>query len=316
MAPVSRRLRAYFAAVDRESGAPAIFDPAKHGAFPLDAPPAPWLDGGWIENLKRAPATRYEVLRAGAKGAPAAQLRAGLEARVEFEFREWGKLQMALAGGSQHMNVLAADVNADPVPSGGSPLAPVAVQAGSSAQEIVLGQGAVDFFAVSDLVAVDVDYQQETGYVGSGVPGAFVKDALDVLRDPHYVRRVTFNVGRVASKTASALVLAQPLIGGAPPPGAQAQKVIAFVDREGGSFFPEWSALLVREEESGGRVCFYYPRLQPAAPAQEAAYELAAPLEGCALRAAFLALPHTDLNDNEQVLCYRSYFPAANAAVY
>ena len=38
---------------------------------------------------------------------PAAQFRGPLEARVEFDFREWGKLQMALAGGSEHMNVLA-----------------------------------------------------------------------------------------------------------------------------------------------------------------------------------------------------------------
>ena len=28
------------------------------------------------------------------------------------------------------------------------------------------------------------------------------------------------------------------------------------------------------------------------------------------------ALPTTDLNDGEQVLCYRSYFPAPNAALY
>src|SRR5258708_38095138 len=48
---------------------------------------------------------------------------------------------------------------------------------------------------------------------------------------------------------------------GAPAAGASAQVVVAFVDREGGSFFQEWSALFVAEEESGGRVCFYYPRL-------------------------------------------------------
>ncbi len=116
-------------------------------------------------------------------------------------------------------------------------------------------------FSAGSLVAVDVDYQQQIGYVGSGIAAAYVSSAAAVNQDPNYVRRVTFNVGRVAEVTTTSLVLSQPLLGGAPAPGASAQVVVAFVDREGGSFFQEWSALFVAEEESGGRVCFYYPRL-------------------------------------------------------
>ncbi|MBZ5566681.1 MAG: hypothetical protein LAN64_02400 [Acidobacteriia bacterium] len=316
MAAISRRTRAYFAPVNRETGAPAIYDPSKHGAFELDTPPAPWIDLGWLESLKRIPATSFATVRAGAKGAPTAQLRRKLEARVECEFREWGKLQMALAGGSQHMNVLAADVNADAMPSGGSPLSATAVLPGSTAQELIFGAGAVEAFADGDLLAVDVDYQQQTGYVGTGVAGAYVNNPVDVLRDRHYVRRVTFNVGRVALKTVTTVTLAQPLIGGVPPAGAAAQKVVAFVDREGGSFFQEWSALFVLEQESGARVCFHYPRLQPAAPAGEMRFELPASLSGWALHASFLALPLTDFNDGEQVVCYRSFFPAPSSALY
>ena len=91
---------------------------------------------------------------------------------------------------------------------------------------------------------------------------------------------------------------------------------MAFVDRERGSFFQEWSALFALEEESGARLGFYYPRLQPAAPAQETRFELPVSLCGWSLHASFLALPHTDLNDGEQVLCYRSFFPAPSAAMY
>ena len=316
MTAMSRRTRAYFAPVNRETSAPAIYDPAKHGAFAPDAPPAPWIDLGWIDNLKRTPTTAFIAMRAGAKGAPSAQMRQRLEARVEFEFRDWGKLQMALAGGSQHMNVLEADVNADALPSGGTALLPAAVLSGSTAQELIFGAGAVDVFNVGDMLAVDVDYRQQTGYVGSGVAGAYVKNALDVRRSLDYVRRVTFNVGRIASKTVTSAILAQPLIGGSPPAGASAQRVIAFADREGGSFFQEWSALFAIEEESGARACFYYPRLQAAAPARESRFELPAPLCGWSLAASFLALPHVDANDGEQVLCYRSYFPAARAALY
>ena len=178
-------------------------------------------------------------------------------------------------------------------------------------------------FSVGCLIAVDVDYQQQTGYVGSGIAGAYVSSPAAVMQDANYVRRVTFNVGRVVQVTATSVVLAQPLLGGVPAPGASAQVVVAFVAREGGSFFQEWSALFVAEEESGGRVCFYYPRLSAGSVRSSAGKlvreDLAAiekPLSAIALRASFLALPYTDTNDGQSVLCYRSYFPAAMAAVY
>ncbi len=314
MSPAGRRVRAYFAPVDRSTAAPAVFDPAR--AFDLDAPPAPWVSLGAIANLKRTPGTRIGAAHAGAKGAPTELFRQQLEARVEFDFCEWGKLQMALAGGSQHMNVLAVDVNASPRPSGGLPLTAAAVLPGSTAQGIILGVGAVDFFSVGDLIAVDVDYAQQTGYVGTGIAAAFISDPDDVQRDADYVRRVTFNVGRVATKLATSVVLAQPLIGGIPPGNCNAQKVVGFLDREGGSFFQEWSAVFLVEPDSGGRLAFYYPRLQPAAPAQETTIPIASPIENWALHASFAALPFTDTSDGEACLCWRSYLPAANAAVY
>ena len=337
MVPVTRRMRAYFAPVNRANETPVIFDPGKYGLFALDQPPAPWVDLGWIDNFQRFCATVTEPLRCGLNGAPAGQFHGPLDARVEFEFREWGKLQMALAGGSEHMNVLASDPNAAAQPSGGTPLAAVAVLAGSSASEIVLGAGAVDGFAVGDVVAVDADYAQETGYVGTGIAGAYVSDPANVNRDANYVRRVTFNVGRVAEKTATSLLLAQPLLGGAPAAGTAVQKVIAFVDREGGAFYQEWSALFVAEEEAGGRVCFHYPRLSPTVSIQtsirlnlntnsqvgsarvfqrEEDVEVVKPIAAVALRAAFLALACTDGNDGQTVVCYRSYFPSGMAGVY
>ena len=51
--PVARQTRAYFAPVDRVNGPTAIFDPSKDNGFQLDAPPAPWIDLGWIENFQR-----------------------------------------------------------------------------------------------------------------------------------------------------------------------------------------------------------------------------------------------------------------------
>lgn len=324
MVPVSRRVRAYFAPVNRTSESPAIFDPAKTGRFELAAPPAPWIDLGWVDNFERFSGTSTECVRTGAGSGASLQYRSGAESHIEFDFREWGKLQMALAGGAQHMNVLAADPNGDPEPLGGTAVAGVAVLAGSTDSEIQLGAGAVNGFEVGDMIAVDIDYAQQTGYVGTGLAGAFVRSPSDVLMDPNYIRRVTFNVGRVAGTTATSLLLEQPLLGGTPASGATVQKVVAFADREGGSFFQEWSAVFVLEEQTGGRVCFYYPRLSPSTPSARAAagfrresrIAVAEPTAAVALHAAFVALPHSDRNDSEVAVCYRSYFPARAAALY
>ncbi|HVP43067.1 MAG TPA: hypothetical protein VMS96_06520 [Terriglobales bacterium] len=312
MAPVARRVRAYFAPVDRAIGAPTVFDPAR--AFDLDAPCAPWIDLGAIDNFCRTPATKVQAVCRGAKAAAAAQFRSRLEARVEFDFREWGKLQMALAAGSQHMNVLEEAEDASACASGGTAVSAVPLAADSTAGELVFA--AAPPFAAGDLLAVDIDYADQTGYVGTGIAAAFVRDPTDVQHEADYIRRVTFNVGRVATVSGTTVTLEQALLGGVPPAGAAAQKVVAFVDREGGSFFQEWSALFVLPEEAGGRVCFHYPRLQAAAPAQETAIEIADPLRSYALHAAWLALPVTDPNDGEQVVCYRSHAPVRKCGIF
>src|SRR5271165_4287399 len=167
MVPITRRMRAYFAPVDRTTETAAIFDPGKYGRFALDQPPAPWIDLGWIDSFQRFCGTLTEPLRLGLQGAAGAQYRGPLDARVEFEFREWGKLQMALAAGSEHMNVLASDPSAGVAASGGTPLAGITLLAGSTATQVVLGAGAVDTFSVGDVVAVDADYAQQIGYVGT-----------------------------------------------------------------------------------------------------------------------------------------------------
>jgi len=335
MVPVTRRFRAYFAPVNRETGAPTLFDPGKYGVFPLSQPPSPWIDLGWIDNFQRFCGVPTQPVRAGARGGPVSQYRGVLDARLEFDFREWGKLQMALAGGSEHMNVLASDPNANPQPSGGTPILAAAVLTGSTANEVVVGVGVVDGFAVGDIIAVDADYAQQTGYVGTGISAAYVENPADVNNDVNYIRRVTFNLGRVAQTTVTSLVLAQSLLGGTPPSGANVQTVVAFVDREGGTFFQEWSALFVAEDESGGRVCLHYPRLSPTTAIEtsismtassselsvkafqrEQTVEIAKPITALALHAAFQAMPHVDENDGQTVVCYRSYFPALMAAVY
>ena len=90
--------------------------------------------------------------------------------------------------------------------------------------------------------------------------------------------------------TDHSLQLDAPLLGGAPASTAGVQKVVAFVDREGGNFFQEWSALFVLPETSAGRICFYYPRLQGAGSPREGALKLADPWRATTLHAAFEAM--------------------------
>jgi hypothetical protein len=313
--PVARRVRAYFAPVDRTAAAPAIFDPAQLGQFDLDIPPAPWIDLGWIEKFVRKSGTKFDPLRTGAPAATSAQVRSEIEATLSFEFETWGRLQVTLASGSQQTNLLATASGAAPNGSGGTAATAVPLLTGtgpaSSATILNIGVTAAAAFAPGTLVAVDLDYTGQLGFVGSGVSMAYVRTAADVGSDINFIRRVTLNVGVVTSIADGVLQLAEPLPAGTPTSAMQVNPLIGFCDREGASFFQEWSGLFVYEGAQGDRVLFHYPRLQAMQGSAEAAEALTAPLACIRPAAAFRALPVLDANDGERVLCFRSYLPAA-----
>lgn len=306
MAPALRRVRAYFAPVNRAASQATIFDPAQNGGFNLDSPPAPWVDLGWIAGFARHCGTKIAAIRAGAPATTQMQARTEIEATVSFAFESWGKLQIALSAGSQQMNLLQVTGEATAEGSGGTAVAAVALASGtptSTASVLQVGAGATGF-AAGELVAVDVDYIAQTGFVGSGVSGAYVQS---VLSDVDYVRRITLNVGRIASLTESALTLMAPLIAGVPSTGMKVSGVAGFCDREGSSFFQEWSAVFVGEGQQGERVIWHYPRLQAMSGAAEAGVAAPGGYEKARLSAAFRALPVKDPVDGETVVCFRSY---------
>lgn len=224
-----------------------------------------------------------------------AQVRSEVEATVQLELATWGKLQLALTSGSQQMNLIATSATA--------------LQSGSNATALQLGDAAATFHA-GDLVVVDRDYTGQAGFVGAGVSGAYVRSASDVNNDADYIRRISLNVGRVANIANGALQLEAPLIAGTPTAEMKISRVTGFVDREGSSFFQEWSGLFVMEGEQGDRVIIHYPRLQAMHGAAETAETLSAPLERVRPAGAFRALPVRDAIDGEMVLCFRSYLPA------
>lgn len=315
-APVARRVRGYFAPVNRATQTPVFFDPSEQGKFSLDAPPAPWISLEWIQGFTRKSESKTAAVLTGIPASALEQVRETLGAQVSFEFLSWTKLTMALATGSQHMNLLAPASGAVPEADGASAAAAVVVQSGSTATFVALAAADAAGFSAGSIIALDADYAGQTGFVGAPVSGAYVRQALT---DVNYIRRVTFNVALVSQVTSTGLTLAEPLPGGAPAAGSKLQAVTGFVDREGGSFYQEWSALFVLEGGQGERIFFYYPRLQTMAGAQETLL----PLDGkqknglgrVLLKGQYLALPVTDPLDGEQVVCYRSFLPAVNALV-
>jgi hypothetical protein len=300
--PAVRRVRGYFAPVNRLTATPTAFDPTTAAAFDPDTPPAPWMDLGWIDGFTRASETKLQVVESGAPGTVLLQGRQSVGATVSMTFERWSKLTMALACGAQQTNVLKAGAN------------PVAITAASSTATFLSTPNGAGTIQAGDMIAVDVDYTGQTGYVGAGASAAYLATAI-TSGDLHWIRRMTLNVGRVTAVTATGLQLAEPLLAGVPAQGMQAQSMVALQDREGGTFFQEWSGLFCMQGEQGDALFFYYPRLQTMAGPAETAVTITAPLSQVLLNGRFVALPVLDAMDGSQVCCYRTYLPRANAQI-
>jgi hypothetical protein len=142
-----------------------------------------------------------------------------------------------------------------------------------------------------------------------------VSSPASVGNDINYVRRISLNVQRIVAIAEGVLQLGGALPAGIPASGMQVNRLVGFVDREGGSFFQEWSGLFVIDGEQGDRVLYHYPRLQAMQGSAETVKALAGALEQVGLAGVFRAMPVKDSNDGESVLCFRSYLPGAMRAV-
>jgi len=312
LSPVVHRVRAYFAPVNRTAEQATIFDAAQSSGFALDAPPAPWIDLGWISEFTRKCNTKVEPVRSGAPAVTKLQTRTEIDAMVSFRFESWRKLQLALSAGTQQMNLLQPTSSALAEGSGGTATTAVALSTGSTATVLHMAAADAANFSVGELVAVDMDYTGQTGFIGAGLSGACLQSALT---DVDYVRRVTLNVGRIAAMSSTsgsetttvAVTLEAPLLAGAPTSAMKVSRVVGFCDREGSSFFQEWSALFVGEGRQGERVLWFYPRLQTMSGIEEAESAASGGYETMRLAAAFRALPVKDPVDGETVVCFRSY---------
>ena len=101
----------------------------------------PWINLGWIQGFTRTATCKSGAVMTGIPAAPLEQVRESLDAQVGFQFLSWTKLTMALATGSQHMNVLGPAASGTTGADGAQASTAVALQSGSTATSIVLAAG-------------------------------------------------------------------------------------------------------------------------------------------------------------------------------
>ena len=305
---IASGVRAYFAPVDRTGALPVPFDPSAMGRFALDTPPAGWWNAGGVLGFKRSSASTVTPVWSGAPATIKSQVQSTVGEEVEFTFPAWSRISMALSAGVEMLNLFASTGAGNTGPSGGTAALVEALLPGSTATVLQLQTGSA--VSAGDLVVVDVDYTGQTGFLGSGAAGAYMKSAPSTL-DLHAVRRVSFNVARVLAVSGSSATLASPLIVGAPTAAMKLSRISGFVDRAGGSFLPEWSGLFVVDGVQGDRMLLHFPRLQPTGTGTpETSDTLAAGVERWRPSARLRVLPVTDANDGTASVCFRTYLPA------
>lgn len=305
---IAHSVRAWFAPVDRTAGLPVPFDPASMGRFDMTTPPAGWWSGGAVLHLKRTAASTVTPVWSGAPGTVKTQVLSAAGEDVEFTLPGWSRIGMSLSSGTEVLNLFLPAGSGNATPSGGTAALVESLLPGSTATVLQLQAGTS--VQPGDLVVVDVDYTGQTGFLGSGGAGTYVKSAPTSI-DLHAVRRVSCNVARVLSVNGAAATLAAPLPAGAPTTAMRLSRLSGFTDRTGSAFLPEWSALFVLDGVQGNRVLLHYPRLQPTGGAAREAQETLAPgVERWRPSAMLRALPVLDVNGGVPAVCFRTYLPA------
>ena len=215
------------------------------------------------------------------------------------------------------MNVLVPASGAAAAADGAQAAAAVTPQSGSTSTSIPLATADAAKFAAGSIIAVDVDYTGQTGFVGTPVAGAYVRQALT---DVDYIRRVTFNVALVSQVSCDRADAGRTIAGRRAGSGRQG----AGGDRICGPRRRQLLSGVVGTFCDGGQ-----PGRESLLPLSEAAelwqarkrqfhHSTRKNQNGQSrvlLKGQFLALPVTDPLDGERVVCYRSFLPAANALV-
>lgn len=303
---------------------PQILDLQTQGPFNTNAPPAGWVDLGWIKDFKLTPASKIGQVRSGYRGAVRAQYRGEVGETFEFKFREAARMQFKIAVGSNPFNLLfgAIPSTAGPLSASGAPKTSMVSYSAVGPTLTVTSSTAISVSGNGEYIVADLDYlTSQTGIVGAaGIP---VQPGQ--VTDIDYIRKTSDFVSRVVSVTGNVLTLDQPFVGGgsglttaptSPPAGSNVQRISGWAVREGGTFISEWSALFVLDTIDSAQIAIYYPHvsisqfkdinawtLENAGTTDETGYDLDTTME---------ALAFDDPIDGETVVGYKSFYPRPN----
>ena len=299
--PAVRRVRGYFAPVDRLSATPTAFDATTVASFDADTPPAPWTDLGWINGFTRASETKLQVVESGAPGTVLLQGRQSAGATVSMTFERWSKLTMALTCGAQQTNVLKAGAN------------PVAITAATSTATFSAHRterepsrlGTSSRWMRTTAARQDISARERLPHISRS------DRQRSELDSPHDAERGARDGGdgeRAATRRTIAGRRA-----GAGDAGAVDRCVAGSRRRH---LLPGMVGTVFHAGRAGRCVVFYYPRLQTIERScGDHGVLLTAPLSQLLLNGHFVALPVVDSVDGAQVCCYRTYLPCANAQI-
>lgn len=313
---------------------PNILDLNVQGPFNDQSLPSNWYDLGWINGFKITPGSKIGQVRSGYKGAVRAQYRGQVGETFECNFREMSRMALKLSTGSEVFNLMknpgAVASTVGPLSSSGATAVPLGasgyIQSGAvvgyvGQPALYVATGSGSLFSAGDYIVADDDYTGQTGYVGS----AGINVLTGQVSDIDFIRKTSDFVARVVAVVGDSLVLNAPFVGGGNSSGtsqygpntatAKVQKIKGYVCREGGSFIPEWSALLLVQTVDNSQIAIYYPHVSPNQFKDFAAWQLenagTVDLMGYELQAVFEALAFDDPMDGETVVRYAAYYPTS-----
>ena len=319
---------------------PTIYDYAVLKKYLDSAPPAPWLDLGWVTKFKFTPGSKIGTISTGYRMAARAKYRGEVSEKLTFTFEEQTRMAFKIATGCQIFNVLATTqsaLSAGPFSATGTPAVAMGASgyiatglgsgptAGLPTLFVPAGSGAL--FPAGTYIVCDQDYNtSQFGFVGDSGANVFQGAVTDV----DFIRKTSDYVSMVLSVVPNAatgqdgLILNQAFSGGgnnalstlintAPTTGAKIQAIIGYATREGGTYINEWSALFVFDSIDGSQFVRYYPRLAPdSEPGMNSAnVPNISSLQTWDLDCALEAMAFDDPLDGETVVSYEAYFPRA-----
>lgn len=300
---------------------PNILDLTK-GPFDENNLPAGWFDLGWIKDFAMSPESKVGNIRSGYRGAVRSKVRGMVGEKMQFKFREAGRMQYKIATGTDVINLLAGGAvtsTTGPVSASGSTKVAM-ISYNPAGPSVTVAAGSGSLFSVNDLIVVDKDYDGVSyGLLGENATPVFQGGVTDV----DYIRKTSDFVGRITAIQSDVLTLSGKLVGGGsgtpsgnvvPQAGSKVQKLTGFTAREGGTYITEWTALFTMKCIDRSQLVVYYPHMaidtfrginawaiEDVGTTDETGYELETSQE---------AMAFDDPIDGQTIIGYRAFYPA------